>query len=424
MPVTQFRLENGIPVMFERLEHLHSVTIGVWVLVGSRHETPQQHGISHLVEHMLFKGTPKRNAREIAEALEFVGGEINAFTSREYSCYWAKASTEHFPMAAGVLGDLIVNSQIDEEEFLRERKVILEEIKMYEDSPEEVCMDQLSKLVFDEHLGHPIVGTTKLIRDMPRDSVFNYYKKMYGPQDMFITVVGNVSPKQVEKEIAAHFKWPNGTKHTPVKPFPTGEYRTGVTFTKKDIEQGHLAIAYEGLPIAAPDRYALHVLNAHLGAGMSSVLFQEVREKRGLAYSIYTFIQAYKDIGVFGIYCGTNAGKVKEVLEVVRKEVERVRDEGIPAKRLNQMKEQLKGNLLLSLEKPSFRMTRLGVGRLYFGRTLPVEEIVDTINSVTTEQVGELANRIFRKGYYVTSGVGNFGKREMLAGIGRPAKAP
>jgi predicted Zn-dependent peptidase len=422
MPISQFKLDNGIPVLFERLEHLHSATIGVWALVGSRHESTPQHGISHLVEHMLFKGTNKRNAREIAESLEFVGGEINAFTSREYSCYWAKSSTEHFVTAVDVLADLVIHSQFDEEEFRKERKVILEEIKMYEDQPEELCMDMLARIVFDESLGHPIVGTTKIIKDIPRDDVFAYYKRMYGPEDMFITVVGNVTEKQVRREMEK-FAWPKGTKHTRVKPFPAAAYRTGVEAAKKEeIEQAHLTVTWPGLPIAAPNRYLLHLINAHLGGGMSSVLFQEVREKRGLAYNVYTFLQSYRDIGLFGVYCGTSQKQVTEVLKVVRDEMHRVRDEGIPEARLHQMKEQLKGNLLLSLEKPSFRMTRLGVNHLYFGRMLPVDEVVATIDAITPEQVAALAKELFSQGYLAATGVGNFTRKDIIAGIGQPTR--
>ena len=421
MPITQFRLANGIPVLFERLEHLHSATIGVWALVGSRHEAPPQQGISHLVEHMLFKGTKKRNAREIAEALEFVGGEINAFTSREYSCYWAKASTDHFHTACDVLSDLVVGSQFDEGEFLKERKVILEEIKMYEDSPEELCMDVLARIVFDQSLGHPIVGTTKIIGKMPRKEVFAYYRKMYGPEDMFITVVGNVPESEVRAQMEK-FIWPDGTKHSKVKPFPNAEYRTGVAATKKKIEQAHVTIAWPGLPIAAPNRYLLHVINAHFGGGMSSVLFQEVREKRGLAYNVYTFLQSYRDIGLFGIYCGTSAKQVTEVLKVVKDEVAKLREEGIPEARLHQMKEQLKGNLLLSLEKPSFRMTRLGVNHLYFGRMLTVDEVVATIDSINTADVKQLVEQVFGTGYLAASGVGNFTKSAITAALGQPGK--
>ena len=421
MPIIQFQLENGIPVLFERLDHLHSATIGVWVLVGSRHESTPQHGISHLVEHMLFKGTKTRNALDIAESLEIVGGEINAFTSREYSCYWAKASTEHFSKACDVLSDLLVNSRFDEQEFVKERKVILEEIKMYEDSPEELCMDMLAQNVFDEGLGHPIVGTSKLIRDVQRDTVFGYYRKMYGPQDMFITIVGNVPEDQVHREIAK-FHWQRRMDKSRVKPFAQARLTRGVSYRKKEIEQAHLTVAYGGLPVAAPNRYVLHTINAHLGSGMSSALFQEVREKRGLAYNIYTFVQSYRDIGILGIYCATSSSKVKDVLTIVRQEIERVKNEGVPPKRLTQMKEQLKGNLLLSLEKPSFRMTRMGVSHHYFGRIMPVEEIVATIESITQEDVAEMAKEILSRGYYAVSGVGNFPRKELTAGLGRPGK--
>ncbi|MBI4863981.1 MAG: insulinase family protein [Candidatus Riflebacteria bacterium] len=410
-----------MPVLFERLDHLHSVTIGVWVLVGSRHESGREQGISHLVEHMLFKGTGKRNAREIAEALEFVGGEINAFTSREYSCYWAKSSTEHFTLAADVLSDLLINSLFDPEEYAKERKVILAEIKMYEDSPEELGMDLLSNKVFDEHLGHPIVGTTRIVRELARDDVLGYYRRMYGPKDMFITVVGNVPASRVKKEMQA-FTWPRGTKHQRVKAFPKASLRRGVVTRKKKIEQAHVAIAYGGLPIAAPERYVLHVINAHLGTGMSSVLFQEVREKRGLAYNVYTFVQSYKDIGLLGVYCGTGPSKVKDVLQIVRQEVDRLLQDGLPERRLIKMKEQLKGNLLLSLEKPSFRMTRLGVCHHYFGRILPVEEIVTTIDGITSDQVAAMAQRVFGPGYYAASGVGPFSRTAIIGGLGGTAR--
>jgi predicted Zn-dependent peptidase len=422
MTIVQFQLDNGIPVLFERLPHLHSVTIGVWVLVGSRHEGERVQGISHLVEHMLFKGTRKRNALEIAEALEFVGGEINAFTCREYSCYWAKAPSDHFGLAADVLSDLVVDSQFDAGEFVKERKVILEEIKMYEDNPEDLCMDLLSRSVFDSSLGHPIVGTSGIVKGIPRDAVYDYYRRMYGPKDMFVTIVGNVTEQVVRREIA-RFRWPDGRRHARVKPFPGGEFRNAVRVDGKKTEQAHVAVAFGGLPIAHRDRYLVHLVNAHLGGGMSSVLFQEVREKRGLAYSVNSFMQAYRDIGLFGIYCGMSAGKAREVLAVVRQVLQRLIDSGMTAERLARMKEQIKGNLLLSLEKPSFRMTRLGINHLYFDRMIPVEEVVEMIDAIRPEQVHDLSRRLFGPGYLAATGVGAFTRRDVVAGLGtRPGQ--
>lgn len=415
MSVTEFSLENGIPVLFERLDHLHSVTIGVWVLVGSRHEKPEQWGVSHLVEHMLFKGTRTRSPLQIAQALEFVGGEINAFTSREYSCFWTKSASQHFGMSVDVLSDIVVNSQFDIEEFTKERKVILEEIAMYEDAPEDHCSDLLTGRFFDENLGHPIVGTTKIVGKIPRDQVFDYYKKMYTHKSVFITVVGNVPESEVRKQMEK-FRWEDVPKKAKAPTYPKAKYTTGVAHSAKKIEQAHVAMAFRGLPTAAADRYVLHLLNAYLGGGMSSVLFQEVREKRGMAYSIYSFVQSYEDSGMLGIYCGTNPKSVKAMLVTVCDEIRRLRDNGIPPERLGQMKEQLKGNLLLAMEKPSFRMNRLGVGHRYFGRILSVEEVVATIDAISTDQVDAMARKIFADGISAISGVGQFPRRELSAG--------
>lgn len=398
-------LENGIPVLFERMENLRSVTVAVWALIGSRHERPEEYGVAHVVEHMIFKGTRRRSARQIAESLEFIGGESNAFTSREYSCYYAKVANTDWNLAVDVLSDIVSNSTFDASELEKERKVILEEISMYEDNPEELSHEHLVAKIFDQRLGHPIIGTRAIISGMHREQVAKFYHDYYHPKNLFITVVGNLTEEEFEKGIRKF--WPDGASAKGLAPVDgKTRFRRGETQIKKEIEQVHLCLGMPGLPVVHDDRFVLHLISNYLGGGMSSRLFQEVREKRGMAYSIYTFVQAYRDIGFFGIYCGTSPNRIDKVTAIVKSELERVADKGLSTKRLGQLKRQVRGSFLLGLEKTGFRMNRLGVSHIYFGRTYAVDEVLARIDAINNDDVLRVAGELFREDFHSIAVVG------------------
>ncbi len=395
--IREVTLPNGMPILFEKMPSLRSVTVAVWARIGSRHEDPSEYGIAHVVEHMIFKGTATRTARQIAESLEFIGGESNAFTSREYSCYYAKVANTDWDLAIDVLSDIVRKSTFDKVELEKERKVILEEIAMYEDNPEEMSHENLSSRIFDDRLGHPIIGTREIVQSMTQKQVSRFYKDYYHPSNLFVTVVGNLSDDAFQRGIDRF--WPEAAPKRALKPEEgKSRFRKGHTEVRKEIEQLHLCLATKGLPVVHKDRFVLHLINNYLGGGMSSRLFQEIREKRGLAYSVYTFVQAYRDIGFFGIYCGTSPNRVDKVKALVRSELERVAEKGISQKRLRQLKRQVRAGFLLGLEKTGFRINRLGVSQIYFGKTYSVDDVVAQIDSITHEDVLRVSRKLFSRG--------------------------
>lgn len=413
-----YRTASGIPVYMESLDHLRSATVGVWVRVGSRDERRAEYGISHLVEHMLFKGTKNRKALRIAEGLDAVGGDLNAFTTREYSCYYARSAAEHFPKAMDLLGDIVFGSVFPEKEFEKEKKVVLEEIKMYEDNPEEQVHDMLTQAVFDAPLGHSIVGTRKVIAGADRDAVFDYYRQRYVPSSMIVSIVGNIPEKILQKGLSV-LGTPIAEKVKRVRRRPTA-YKTESLYQQKEIEQLHLALGYPGLSLVDDGRYVLHLISEYLGGGMSSRLFQEVRERHALAYSVYSFVQSYQDAGFFGIYCGTDPNRAPRVVSIVEKELRRLCDKGLSAVRLKRLKDQMKGSLTLNLERTNYRMTRLGLNMLYFGRVLSVDEILAKIDAVDLPSIRDMSHRILSGVKPAVAGVGPLPEAEfkaMVAGL-------
>jgi len=403
-------IERGsLPVIYERLDYLRSVIVGVWVDVGSRYERPAEYGYSHLIEHMLFKGTERgsvvRTAHDIAASLEMLGGELNAFTSREYSCYYARAASRHFATAMDVLGDVVLRSTFPEDEFEKERNVVLEEIRMYEDSPEELSHELLQSVMFSPALGHPIVGSNATIAEAPRTSVLDYYRRMYRPGRMFLTVLGNVGRDELEAQLE-HFEPAIVGPADRRRRSHRSAVRGGRCLVRKPIEQLHLCFGVEGFPMDHPDRYTLHLINTYLGGGMSSRLFQEIREKRGLAYNVYSFIQSFHDTGLWGFYCATNPSKGGDVRRILEHELALLMKKGIPAATIGKLKEQMVGGLLLGLEKTSFRMTRLAVGRLFFGKVVPVDQVIGMIDAVSSADVKRVARQLLERGFDTAVAVG------------------
>jgi len=392
--INRYTCKNGVRIVLENIPTVRSVAIGVWIGTGSRNEDPTINGVSHFLEHMFFKGTKTRSARDIAESFDRIGGQVNAFTSKEYTCYYAKVLDEHADQALDTLADMFFNSTFDEEELKREKNVVYEEIKMYEDAPDDIVHDLLSKASFGNHpLGYPILGTEKTLDTFNGDSMRDYMSKTYIPENVVISVAGNIDDSFVQ-EIEKYF----GDYTSPHKPQQAEKpaFFTEKLARKKDTEQAHLCLGFEGLAIGSKDVYSLIVLNNVLGGSMSSRLFQDVREQRGLAYSVFSYHSSYRDNGLVTIYGGTGSNQLDVLYDTIQDTLNELKDKGITDKELNNSKEQLKGNLMLSLESTNSRMSRNGKNELMLGEHRSLDEIIQLVSDVTKPSVDELARRIFK----------------------------
>ncbi len=384
---------NGIRVILETIPTVRSVTIGIWIGTGSRYETKERNGISHFIEHMLFKGTKTRSAREIAEAFDKVGGQVNAFTSKEYTCLYAKVLDEHASYAVDVLSDMLFHSSFDEEELNREKQVVYEEIKMYEDTPDDRVHDLLSEASYGHHpLGYPILGTEETLSEFNSDALRDYIASHYLPEEIVVSVAGNVDESilPILDEAFSHYQAKNGK----LEEGPP-EFLTGKIGRKKDTEQAHLCLGWNGFAADSKDLYSLTVMNNILGGSMSSRLFQDVREERGLAYSIFSFHTAHKDSGMLTIYGGTGAEQVQKLYDTIFMTVDEFVKNGITEKELMNSKEQLKGNMMLSLESTSSRMSRNAKNELLLGRDRPLDELIHLVDSVSLNDVKRVADQLF-----------------------------
>lgn len=395
--ITKHTCQNGIRVVLENIPTVRSVAIGIWIGTGSRNETPELNGISHFLEHMFFKGTKTRTAREIAESFDSIGGQVNAFTSKEYTCYYAKVLDTHAPFALEVLADMFFNSTFDEEELLKEKNVVYEEIKMYEDTPDDIVHDLLSKAVYQNHpLGYPILGTEETLQTFTGETLKQYMADAYTPENVVVSIAGNISDSFI-KEVEAYFGAYQGQRSAPADEKPN--FFANQISRKKETEQAHLCIGFNGLQVGHDDIYQLIVLNNILGGSMSSRLFQEVREQRGLAYSVFSYHSAYQDSGIVTIYGGTGAKQLDVLFETIQETLSKLKHEGISEKELNNSKEQLKGSLMLSLESTNSRMSRNGKNELLLSRHRSLDEIVEQIDQVTKVGVDNMANTIFTDEY-------------------------
>uniref|UniRef100_A0A7C2EJC3 Insulinase family protein n=1 Tax=Ammonifex degensii TaxID=42838 RepID=A0A7C2EJC3_9THEO len=398
-------LPNGVTVLTEEIPYVRSVAVGIWVDVGSRDERPEQNGISHFIEHALFKGTTTRSAQKIAEELDAVGGQLNAFTTKEYTCFYAKVLDEHFGLAVDVLTDMLFNSRFNAEDLEREKNVIIEEIRMYEDTPDELVHDVFTSTLWQGHsLGRPVIGTEEVVRSLTREDLLGYYQQNYLQGRMVVAVAGNIRFEEVVAVMGSAFgKVARGNKARElVRPLPRAE----VCCRTRDTEQVHLCIGTPGVALSDDTVYVFQVLNTILGGGMSSRLFQRIREDRGLVYSVYSYHSSYYDTGLFGIYAGLAAPNVGQTLEVIATEIAGIRERGVTEEELTRAKNQLKGNFLLSLESVTTRMSRMGKSQLYLGRVQSPEEIVGRIESITLEDVSALAKRVFRPENFAFASVG------------------
>lgn len=409
-------LPNGIRVVVEEVPHFQSASLGIWVRAGSRNEDPEVRGVSHFLEHLLFKGTHRRSAKQIAQELDAVGGVLNAFTTKEYTCFYAKVLSEHLPLAADVLVDMFLNSLMDDRDVEREKKVILEEIKLYDDSPDELVHDLFARAVWQQHpLGWSVLGTYDSVASLTRDQILTYHQAHYVPVNTVVAVAGGVRAKEVFDLLCPLLEGTRTPGKTPVyvppQPHPV------VEITVRDTEQVQICLGTPGLAQDDPLIYAVQVLNNVIGGGLSSRLFQEIREERGLAYSIYSYHSTYIDSGLFAVYAGTGPENVEKVVGLILSELATIRKEGIAKEELQRAKDQIRGNLLMGMENVSNRMSRLGKTELCYGRVITAEEILDHISRVTLEQVQSVAQRLFLPDRFALSAIGPVEKDIDFAGL-------
>ena len=394
-------LPSGLRVVTEHMAGSRSASIGVWVNVGSRDETPALHGCSHFLEHLLFKGTPERSAMEISVALDAVGGEFNAFTSKEYTVFHARVLDEDLGTAVDVLGDMVTASTITAFDVEAERDVILDEIAMHDDDPDDVVHNLFALQAWgDSPLGRPIAGTEASITAMTRAQIHRFYRRHYRPDNMVVAVAGNVDHAAVVRQVTKafgrnDFLAGDATPTPPVQTERARKVQPGEARTVRPLEQVNLVLGVKGLTRTDPRRYALGVLNTALGGGTSSRMFQEVREHRGLAYSVYSFATHHADAGVVGVAVGCLPGKYDAVLETVRGELAKVAAEGLTEEEVERGKGQLKGGLVLGLEDSGSRMSRIGKAELVYDELLTIDEVVGRIEAVTLDDVSELARELF-----------------------------
>ena len=388
-------LQNGLRVVMESIPFVRSVSFGIWVRNGSRNETPEVNGISHFIEHMMFKGTEKRTAMQIADTMDAVGGQLNAFTSKEYTCYFTRTLDTHFDVALDVLQDMFFFSKFDVAEIEKERNVILEEINMYEDTPEDLAVDLLQYRTYpDSSLGMAILGTPETISGFTGNDFRSFIKERYRPGNIVIAVAGNIIESEVLEKITAvfgHFVDKSSTEADT----PTA-YSPGFSLRDKDIEQVHLCLGLPGLPTGIDESYALAAVNTILGGGMSSRLFQKIREEHGLAYSVYSYNASYYDTGIFLVYAALNPAQVCDVLRLVAGEIRGMFTERITDEELSKAKEQLKSNFLLSLENAASRMNSIGRTLLMLDKVITPDELVSKIDAITLDAFYAVCDRIFR----------------------------
>jgi predicted Zn-dependent peptidase len=416
--VGRTRLDNGIRVVTEAMPELRSVAVGFWAGTGSRDEPEVVAGASHFLEHLLFKGTPTRSAQDIAEAVEAVGGEMNAFTTKEYTAYYIRILDESLELALDILSDVVWSPAFRPDEVDCERQVILEEIRMHEDTPDDLVHSVFAEALFPNlTIGREVLGRDETIEGMSRDEIAGFHAEHYKSGNIVVAAAGNVSHDEVAEAVAARFAGSMGERG----PRELSEHRPAgaVRVLTRPTEQAHLVLGMTGLSRSDPDRYALSVLNHVIGGGMSSRLFQEVRERRGLAYSVYSYRAAFEDTGMFAVYAGTAPSRAKAVLDIVNGELDRlVEERGVDPGELERAKGHFKGQLALSLEGSSARMERLGRSELTSGEVLGVDELVARIDAVTPDDVARVIDRVLAGAPRVLAAVGPLDPDDLVGRTG------
>jgi predicted Zn-dependent peptidase len=400
-------LPNGLMVISEEMQHLRSVSIGIWIKTGSRDEDPQWNGISHFVEHMVFKGTKNRSAEDIARQVDSIGGNMDAFTAKECVCFNMKVLDEHLPIALDVLSDLVLNPTFDAKDLSRERGVILEEIKMDEDNPDYLVHEIFTQNFWKDHpLGKPILGTKDTVKKFERDPVESFYSERFIPGNIIICAAGNLKHAKFVELVAKYFD--------KMKPRKNGFHSSApkivpriIMRNKKSLEQVQICVGVPSYPIAHEGRYASYILNTLLGGGMSSRLFQNIRERQGLAYSIYSDLNPYRDTGCLAVYAGTSRASAGKVVKSVVSEFGKLKSELVPPEELRRAKDQLKGSLMLSLESSTARMSNLARQEMYFDRFYGMDELLEKIEIVTAAELKEFADQFFRAESIAVTVLGN-----------------
>jgi predicted Zn-dependent peptidase len=400
-------LPNGLTIISEEMKHIRSVSIGIWIKTGSRDEAAERNGLSHFIEHMVFKGTRNRSAEAIARQVDSIGGNLDAFTAKECVCFNVKVLDEHLPIALDVLSDLVLNPVFAVEDIVRERRVILEEIKMDEDNPDYLVHEIFTQNFWKDHpLGKPILGTKETVRGFEQPVVLDLYRQRFVPGNLIVAAAGNLNHERFVELVNQHFSsmtpGKNGLHSLPPKIVPKITLRN-----KKSLEQVQICVGVPSHPIAHEKRFASYILNTLLGGGMSSRLFQNIRERQGLAYAIYSDLNPYRDTGCLSIYAGTSRESAAKVVQSIVSEFKKLKSEAVPEEELRRSKDQLKGSLMLSLESSTARMSNLARQDMYFDRFYGMDELIERIEAVTVEDLQEMANDFFRTESIAVTVLGN-----------------
>jgi len=411
-PIKQTVLDNGFTVITERMDHVRSASVGIWVRSGSRHEAAALNGISHFIEHTLFKGTRNRTSREIAVESDAIGGHVDAFTSREVASYYVKVLDEHLPRAFDLLADLITAPLFAQEELDRERNVVTEEIKMVEDTPDDLVHEVFVANFWPDHpLGRSILGTVDTLATFNQEKVADYFSAVYAPRNLVVAGAGNIEHEQFVEMVSRHL---GSVKDRPVNLSAAApSHATRRIVLDKDLEQAHLVLGTRCPSMTSEDRYSVHVLNVILGGGMSSRLFQTIREDRGLAYAVYSGVNAYTDAGYLSVYAATSPEQVNDVIRLSVAEFDKIKTEAVTEGELQRAKDQLKVSIMLSLESTSARMSNLARQEIFFGRQSTLDEILERINRVTSDDVQRMADEIFGSRELAITAVGQLGSLDL-----------
>jgi len=409
-------LNNGIRILSKKIPHARSVSMGVWVNVGARDETLSENGLSHFIEHMIFKGTKKRSALQIAKEFDSIGGNTNAFTTMENTCYHAKVMDTHLETMVDILSDIFLSSIFDSIEVEKERSVIFQEIGMTEDSPEEYIHILSGNTYWgDNPLGRSILGSRENILSFDSETIREFFSRLYQPERIFISVAGNIEHDRLVNLLGQQFESINAGNSFPVRVTPTGQSKA--TLHSKDLEQAHICMLTKGLSITDPKRYTFSLINTILGGNMSSRLFQKVRENRGLAYSVYSFISSHVDTGMCGVYAGVDPKNAKETIEIILNEIFKFKKAPVDSTELQSAKEYTKGNLMLASESIDNQMVRLAQNEIHFGRYIPLQEVVNKIEEVTTDDIIDLASTLFDNDQLAISLLGPVSDRKLYEEI-------
>ncbi|MBM4123790.1 MAG: insulinase family protein [Nitrospira sp.] len=410
-------LKNGLRVVTERIPTLKSVTVGVWVNVGSRDEGTGEEGLSHFIEHMFFKGTKTRSATQISREIDALGGELNAFTGRETTTFYVKVLDQHLQPALALLSDLFHHSRFDAKEVEKEKQVVLEEIRMVQDDPEDLVQELHHAQMLKRHpLGRPILGRAATIQGLRRADVLRYVGAHYHPHETVIAVAGNFDLAPLSAWLEASFGSTQGSDRPRLNRWPSA-VSGGVVVRRKPLEQAHLSLGLKGIALGHKDRFAAHALNAVLGGSVSSRLFQEIREKRGLAYTIYSYLSSFSDGGTLTVYAATRPREITRVVDLVCKEIRRLGASGMDDQELERAKNQMKGSLMLSLEGSHSRMSKLAKDELYQGRHQSLQEMLGEIDRVSSEQVARLSREMLDLNYLSVAALGPVSRATLQSAI-------